>query len=115
MSQPYGGYPQQWDCAACGQQAIPAASMECPRCHIPRPGSPAEQALVAAGRTARLYEGERALQAGIAEMAAQGWSIVSQSNFQPPAGAGRTLALGLLGRALFKPPKKYTVVFQRMR
>src|SRR6185503_14811350 len=84
-----------WQCAACGQKNISANKKDCPKCHEPRAGSAAAQAQEATGQTTRIYEGEKALQEGIAAMARQGWRVVSQSSFQPRAGAGRVVALGI--------------------
>ena len=58
----------------------------------------------ASGQATRVYEGEQALTAGIAAMAALGWRVASQSSFQPHSGVGRTVALGFIGAALIKPP-----------
>lgn len=101
-----------WQCAACGQKNISANKTDCPKCHEPRAGSAAATAQDATGQTTRTYEGEKALQEGIAAMARQGWRVVSQASFQPRAGAGRIVALGLLA-AVAKPPMKFTVVYQR--
>lgn len=103
-----------WQCAVCGQQNISANKRECPQCGEPRAGSSGAQAQDASGQTTRTYEGEKALTAGIAQMARQGWRVVSQSSFQPRAGAGRTVALGFVGAALWKPPMKFQVIFERV-
>ena len=102
-----------WQCAVCGQQNISANKSVCPNCGAPRADTPEAQAEALSGQTTRVYEGEQALQAGIAEMARQGWRVVSQDSYQPRAGVGRTVALGFIGAALVKPKTKWTVVFER--
>lgn len=102
-----------WTCAACGQANISANKQECPKCHEPRAGSAGAAAQEMSGQTTRVYEGEKALQEGIAAMARQGWRVVSQTPFQPRSGLGRTLALGVVGAALLKPATKWSVVFER--
>jgi sRNA-binding protein len=104
-----------WACAECGQKNISANKQVCPKCHIARPGSDAanaEAAEVASGQTTRTYEGEKARDAGIVEMSKQGWKVTSVNAYQPRAGAGRIVALGLLA-AVAKPPMRFTVIFER--
>lgn len=100
-----------WECPACGWKRISANLTDCPRCHAHRPGSAAAE-MEANGQATRIYEGEKALQAGIAEMARQGWRVVSQTAYQPPAGAGRVALLGW-GAKLIQPPIKFTVIYSR--
>lgn len=102
-----------WQCAVCGEKNISANKSVCPHCGAPRAGTPEAQAEAASGQTTRVYEGEQALAAGIAAMARQGWRVVSQTSFQPRAGVGRTVALGFVGAALFKPKPKFQVVYER--
>lgn len=102
-----------WQCAVCGERNISANKAACPKCGAPRAGTDGAEAEEASGQTTRVYEGEKALQAGIAAMARQGWRVVSQTSFQPRAGVGRTVALGFVGAALWKPPIKFTVTFER--
>lgn len=103
-----------WQCAVCGHKNISANDSACPACGAPRAGSPAALAEDASGQTTRVYEGDKALQDGIAQMARGGWRVVSQSSFQPSSGVGRTVALGFIGALVFKPPAKFTVVFERI-
>jgi hypothetical protein len=103
-----------WECAVCGQKNISANKGDCPHCHAPRAGSSGAQAEEVSGQTTRVYEGEKALTAGITAMAHQGWRVVSQNSFQPRAGAGRTVALGFVGAALWKPPVKHVITFERV-
>lgn len=103
-----------WQCAACGEKNISANQTDCPKCQTPRPGSAGALAAEASGQTTRVYEGEDALRTGIAQMAAQGWRVLSQSSHQPSSGVGRALTLGLVGAAIFKPPIRFTVIFERM-
>ena len=65
------------------------------------------------GQATRTYEGEQAMQEGIAQMARQGWRVVSQSSFQPRAGLGRIALLGV-GSLIVKPRMKFVVVFERV-
>lgn len=102
-----------WTCAACGAANISANKTACPKCQTPRAGSAAAQVEEATGQTTREYEGEQALQAGIAQMARQGWRVVSQTSYQPSSGVGRTVALGVVGAAIFKPKARFVVVFTR--
>jgi hypothetical protein len=101
-----------WACGTCGQKNISANKTECPKCHAPRPGSTQAQAEAATGQTTRTYEGEDAMREGIAQMAAQGWRVVSQTSYQPRAGVGRIALLGL-GAAVIKPKPKFVVTFER--
>ncbi|MDE1904954.1 MAG: hypothetical protein KGH75_00705 [Rhodospirillales bacterium] len=114
MSQSFRDRIRPWECAACHTKNISANKTECPKCHEPRAGSAAAAAQEASGQTTRIYEGEQALQAGIAEMARQGWRVVSQSSHQPSSGVGRAVALGGIGAMIFKPPIKFTVIFERI-
>lgn len=114
MAQSFRDKIRPWTCAACGQANISANKGACPQCHTPRTGTAQATAEDASGQTTRIYEGEKALAAGIAEMARLGWRVVSQSSFQPRAGVGRTVALGFIGAALVKPPQKWTVIFERI-
>src|SRR6185437_8228793 len=91
-----------WECANCHKQNISANQTECPKCGVARPGTAEAIAQDATGQTTRVYEGEKALQAGIREMAKLGWRVVSQSSHQPSSGVGRTVALGIIGAAMFK-------------
>lgn len=115
MGQSFRERIKPWACAVCGQANISANKSECPQCHSPRAGSAAASAEEASGQTTRVYEGERALREGIAQMARQGWRVVSQDSFQPRAGVGRTVALGFLGAALVKPKAKFTVIYERAK
>jgi hypothetical protein len=101
-----------WDCV-CGQKNISANRGDCPKCHTPRAGTAAAVLEASVGQTTRIYEGEQALQAGIAEMARQGWRVASQSAYQPPAGVGRIVALGWAAK-LAQPAIKFSVVFERI-
>lgn len=103
-----------WECAVCGQKGISANKNACPTCHAPRAGTAGAQAEELSGQTTRIYEGEQALTEGIQAMARQGWRVVSQDSFQPRAGVGRTVALGFVGAALWKPPMRFTVLFERI-
>lgn len=102
-----------WQCAVCDERNISANKGACPACGAPRAGTAGADAEAASGQTTRVYEGEQALAAGIAAMARQGWRVVSQTSFQPRAGVGRTVALGFVGAALWKPKPKWTVIFER--
>ncbi len=64
-----------WVCSECGQKNISANKSECPRCHEPRGGISAE-----AKQVTRIYEGEKAMQRGIEQMAAKGWRVFSQTS-----------------------------------
>lgn len=113
-----------WDCAACGKRNISANKTVCPECYAVRgetaPNHEAIAATVAAqaaeaakpGQVTRIYTGEKAMRKGIDRMAKQGWRVVSQSSHQPRAGVGRMVALGLFA-AVFKPPMRFTVVYER--
>ena len=104
-----------WECPACGQKNISANKTACPKCHEPRAGSVAAQGREAEeslGQATREYEGEKALVAGIADMARKDWRVQSQNSYQPRAGAGRVLALGL-GAAVIKPQMRFVVVYAR--
>ncbi|MGH2501342.1 MAG: hypothetical protein ACRDID_02390, partial [Ktedonobacterales bacterium] len=72
---------QPWQCAVCGRQVAQNVNV-CPQCGEPRPGTPEARAQEASGQTTRVYEGEKALTAGITAMARQGWRVVSQASFQ---------------------------------
>lgn len=102
-----------WECAACHTKNISANKSECPSCQQPRAGSAEASAQEASGQATRGYEGEKALHAGIAAMAKQGWRVVSQSSHQPSAGVGRALTLGL-GALVLKPKMHFTVIFERI-
>lgn len=104
-----------WDCGHCGKLRISANKTDCPKCHTPRPGSAAAQARAAQeqiGQATREYEGEKAMVSGIAEMAAQGWKVQSQTSYQPRAGAGRVALLGI-GAAVIKPQMRFVVIYTR--
>lgn len=103
-----------WQCGSCGQQHISANKSDCPACHAPRAGSAASQSEDATGQTTREYEGEKAMRDGIALMARQGWRVTSQSSYQPSSGVGRTVALGFIGAAIFKPQARFVVVYERV-
>lgn len=96
-----------WSCGECGQKNISANKTSCPKCSAPRGGIPAD-----ARQITRIYEGEQAMQAGIEQMTAKGWRVVSQNSYQPRAGAGRIVALGIFA-AVVKPPQKFTVIYER--
>lgn len=96
-----------WTCGECGNQHIPGTKTTCPKCQAPRDGIPAD-----ARQITRIYEGEQAMQAGIEQMTAKGWRVVSQNSYQPRAGAGRIVALGIFA-AVVKPPQKFTVIYER--
>lgn len=108
-------YIAPWDCPVCGKKIISANKAACPKCHAPRAGSAAASVEDATGQTTRIYEGEQALREGIAQMAQQGWRVVSQDSHQPRAGVGRTVALGFIGAALVKPKMKFTVIYERAK
>lgn len=103
-----------WKCDVCGTANISANKEQCPKCGAPRDGTAGAAAEDASGQTTRVYEGEKALAEGIAQMARAGWRVVSQSSFQPRAGAGRTVALGFVGAAVWKPPMKFSVIFEKI-
>lgn len=103
---------QPWYCPVC-KHPVAANVDTCPKCGATKPGSAAAQAEDLTGQTTREYEGEKALQAGIAAMAAQGWRVVSQTSYQPRAGLGRVALLGL-GALVIKPEMKFVVTFQRV-
>jgi hypothetical protein len=102
-----------WECPECGQQHISANKNACPNCYAPRPGTPASETEAAAGQLTRTYEGEKDMQAGIQRMAKRGWKVVSQSGYQPRAGLGRVVALGLMA-AVIKPKAKFIVIYERV-
>lgn len=109
-----------WACASCGQRAISANKQVCPKCHEPRAGSVVEHTLaaeaaaeLATGQAIREYTSVGDMQQGIAAMAAQGWRVQSQTSYQPRQGAGRIVALGFVGAALFKPAPKFVVTYAR--
>lgn len=114
MSQSFRDRIRPWQCDTCGAKNLSANKTECPKCPAPRVGSAAAAAQDMSGQTTRTYKGEKAMLEGIAMMARQGWQVVSQSSFQPRAGVGRTLALGVVGAALIKPPMKFVVTFARV-
>lgn len=60
----------------------------------------------------RTFTGERAYRAGVQHWTALGWTISTVTNFQPRAGCGRMLALGLFA-LVWKPKQKFTVVFTK--
>jgi hypothetical protein len=101
-----------WTCDECGQKNISANKAACPECYGPRPGTPEADAETQAGQKVRTYEGEKDMQAGITRMARLGWRVVSQSSYQPRAGVGRIVALGLLA-AVAKPRAKFTIIYER--
>jgi hypothetical protein len=72
----------------------------------------AADALPDHGQVSRTYEGEDARNKGVADMLAKGWRVAAETSYQPRAGAGRVLALGLLAAAI-KPKVKFVVTFER--
>jgi hypothetical protein len=101
-----------WTCAECGHKNISANKQACPECYAPRSGTPDAEAEAQTGQKTRTYSGEKDMREGIARMAQQGWKVVSQSSYQPRAGVGRVIALGLFA-AVIKPNAKFTVVYER--
>lgn len=101
-----------WTCDECGQKRISANKSACPECYAPRPGSPEADAEAKTGQRIRFYEGQKDMTAGIARMARLGWKVQSQSSYQPRAGVGRIVALGLMA-AVIKPKAKFQVVYER--
>jgi hypothetical protein len=75
----------------------------------PRTPSPAE---IDAGQVVRQYKGAAAMQTGIAQMAAQGWRVQTQSSYQPRAGVGRWATIGVLA-LVFKPRAAFIVTYTR--
>lgn len=110
-----------WECSACGRKYIAANLGTCPQCGARR-GSTEKPAVSVATTAARAtsgaaqkvvtYTGEKAMQRGISDMARQGWRVVSQSSFQPRAGVGRILLIGIFA-AVIKPKMKFQVVYER--
>jgi hypothetical protein len=74
-------------------------------------GVPAQQA--APQQVTREYKGNKEMLAGVQQMQRAGWRVVSQTGYQPGAGVGRVLALGVVGAAVFKPGAKFIVTFER--
>jgi hypothetical protein len=69
-------------------------------------------ALPETGQVSRTYEGQDARDKGVAGMLATGWRVVTETSYQPRAGVGRVLALGVLAAAI-KPKVKFIVTFER--
>jgi hypothetical protein len=121
-----------WTCEACGKKNISANKSECPQCYEPRTGAALhteiaqvetpfatsqapERRAVAKGvkQITRTYKGQKALEKGIKKMARQGWQVQSQSSFQPRAGVGRIVLLGIMA-AVIKPQTKWVVVYSKI-
>ncbi len=60
----------------------------------------------------RIYRGQRALEAGIAAMARQGYSVATQTSYQPRVGLLRFLTLGFFS-LIWRPKPKFVVTFKR--
>lgn len=111
-----------WECRACGRKNISANLGTCPQCGARRGSTEAPTTPVATTTTAVrsvggaqkvvTYTGEKAMQRGISSMARQGWRVVSQSSYQPRAGVGRILLIGVFA-AIWKPKTRFQVVFER--
>lgn len=110
-----------WECRACGRKNISANLGTCPQCGARRGSTEAPTTPVATTTAVRsvggaqkvvTYTGEKAMQRGISSMARQGWRVVSQSSYQPRAGVGRILLIGVFA-AIWKPKTRFQVVFER--
>ncbi len=98
------------------QEARRNAVLTCMGQPIPQPKPPAGAITadeIAAGQVVREYKSVGDMQQGIAKMAAQGWRVQSQTSYQPRQGAGRIIALGFVGAALFKPKAHFIVTYTR--
>ncbi len=63
--------------------------------------------------TVKTYHSAKEFEQDQRKMAAQGWQVTTTTSNQPRAGIGRTLALGVVGAAIFRQKPEIIVTYQR--